>query len=271
MSLTATMTSPISVNGVTIDESQIAAEMQNHPADTPSEARTEATRALVVRELLLQEARRLGYTPDPRELAEGKRETGEDSLIRQLLDDELDLPEADEATCRHYYENNRQRFRSADLYEAAHIFFPADPEDAAARGEADEQAKAVIAVLDEAPARFAELARAHSACPSAGDGGSLGQVVRGQTLPEFESFLDALEPGQICPVPVATRYGLHVVRLDRRQPGEQLPFEAVRERIAEYLRERVWHRAVAQYIRVLAGRADIRGFEMSGARSPLVQ
>lgn len=266
-----TSTAAVTVNGAAIDEAQIATEMQNHPAATPGEARTEATRALVVRELLLQEARRLGYAPDPRRLAEGKRESEDDSLIRQLLDDQLELPEADEATCRHYYENNRQRFRTADLYEAAHIFFPADPEDDAARREAESRAKATLAELTEAPARFAELARARSACPSAGDGGSLGRVTRGQTLPEFESFLDALEPGQLCPVPVATRYGLHVVRLDRRRPGEQLPFEAVHARIAAYLRERVWHRAVAQYLRVLAGRAEIRGFEMDGARSPLVQ
>ncbi|RDD63042.1 peptidylprolyl isomerase [Ferruginivarius sediminum] len=261
----------VTVNGVEIDEQQIATETQNHPSETLSEAREEATRALVVRELLLQEARRLNFAPDPQLLAEGKRETDEDSQIRQLLDDQLDLPTADEATCRHYYDNNRQRFQSPELYEAAHIFFPADPDDSAAREEAEERAKVTIAEIQDDPARFAELARARSACPSSKDGGSLGQVTRGQTVPEFETFLDSLEEGQLCPVPVPTRFGLHVVRLDRREPGQELPFEAVKERIAEYLRERVYRRAAAQYVRILAGQADIRGFEMDGAQSPLVQ
>lgn len=259
------------VNGTEIDEQEIAAETQNHPAETLSEARDEATRALVVRELLLQEARRLGFTPDPQPLGEGKRETDEDSLIRQLLDDQLELPEADEATCRHYYDNNQSRFRSPDLFEAAHIFFPAPPEDNEARAAAEEKAKVTITELQDDPGRFAELARARSACTSARDGGSLGQITRGQTVPEFETFLDNIEEGQICPVPVATRYGFHVVRLDRREPGRQLPFEAVKDKIAAYLRDRVWARAVAQYVSILAGRADIRGFEVEGARSPLVQ
>jgi peptidyl-prolyl cis-trans isomerase C len=261
----------ITVNGVEIPESAVASETQNHPAETPVAAREEAARALVVRELLLQEARRLEYRPDPAELGDGRRETDEESLIRQLLDCELETPEADEAACRRYYENNGRRFVSPALYEAAHIFFPAPPEDEAARAEARKRAEATIEELEQAPERFAALAKARSACSSAQDGGALGQVTRGQTAPELESFFDALEPGQISPVPVESRYGVHIVRLDDRQEGRRLPFEAVRDRIAEYLNQQVWQRAVSQYISILAGRAEIEGFEMPGATSPLVQ
>ncbi len=261
----------ITVNGTEIPESAVAAETQNHDAETMFQAREDAARALVVRELLLQEARRLDYAPRPRRLGEGKRETDEDSLVRQLLDDQLNLPEADEAACRRYYESNRARFQSPTLYEAAHIFFPAPPDAEDARREAKARAEATLEELGADPARFEALARARSACTSAQDGGRLGQVTRGQTAPEFESFLDTLEPGQLCPVPVETRYGVHVVRLDAREPGRQLPFEAVHARIAEYLGQQVWQRAVAQYIAILAGQARIEGFEIAGARSPLVQ
>lgn len=261
----------ITVNGVVIPQSSVASEMQNHPAETPAAAREEAARALVVRELLLQESRRLGYEPDPEDLGDGKRETDEESLIRQLLDSELDLPEADEAACRRYYENNGQRFFSPALYEAAHIFFPAPPDDEAARTGARKRAEATIAELAQDPGRFAALAKARSACSSAQEGGALGQITRGQTAPELESFFDALEPGQISPVPVESRYGLHVVRLDDRQEGRQLPFEAVCDRIAAYLNQQVWQRAAAQYVSILAGRAEIEGFEMPSAASPLVQ
>ncbi|SDF76139.1 peptidyl-prolyl cis-trans isomerase C [Limimonas halophila] len=261
----------ITVEGREISEEAIATETQNHPAETLSDARAQAAEALVVRELLLAEAERQGLVPEPQPLADGKRETDEDALIRQLLAREIAVPELDETMLRRYYDNNRGKFRTPDTYRAAHIFFPAPPGDTEVRTQAEIQANEAIAELQTEPDRFAELARARSHCTSASDGGDLGWVARGQTVSEFESFLDALEPGQLCPAPVPTRYGIHVVRLDDRRSGEDLAFEAVRERIAHYLRSQSWNRAVAQYISILAGRADIRGLDIAAASSPLVQ
>jgi peptidyl-prolyl cis-trans isomerase C len=264
---------PAFVNGVEISDYAINAELQYHPAGSVEEARQAATRALVVRELLLQTAAQRGIVqPDP--LGEGQadeRETDDEALIRTLIAREVSTPEPDEASCRRFYDQNLKRFRSADLFEAAHILFPADPEDAAATAQARQQAAAVLAQVLAAPQRFADLARELSACPSAARGGNLGQVTRGQTVPEFETFLFNLEPGQICPVPVKTRFGYHVLRLDRRIEGRQLPFEAVRDKIAGYLRDHVWRRAVSQYLQLLVGRAEIRGIALNGASTPLVQ
>ena len=134
-----------------------------------------------------------------------------------------------------------------------------------ATAQAKQQAAAALAQVLAAPQRFADLARELSACPSAAQGGNLGQITRGQTVPEFETFLFNLEPGQICPVPVKTRFGYHVLRLDRRIEGRQLPFEVVRDKIADYLREHVWRRAVSQYLQLLVGQAEIRGIELNGA------
>lgn len=119
--------------------------------------------------------------------------------------------------------------------------------------------------------RFKGLARGLSDCPSAGVGGRLGQVVWGDATPEFEAALAAMDAGQICREPVQIRYDAHVVRLDRRSTGQLLPFAQVRERIATSLEDSAWRRAVAQYVAVLAGAADIAGFDMPGAASPLVQ
>ncbi len=66
---------------------------------------------------------------------------------------------------------------------------------------------------------------------------------------------------------MATRYGLHIIRLDRKIEGRELPFELVAERIAEYLRESVTRRATAQYIARLVSRAEIRGIAMDGAEA----
>jgi peptidyl-prolyl cis-trans isomerase C len=90
-------------------------------------------------------------------------------------------------------------------------------------------------------------------------------------VPEFETFLFNIEEGQTCPVPVKTRFGYHVLRLDRRIEGRQLPFEVVRDKIADYLREHVWRHAISQYLQLLVGQAEIRGIELNGASTPLVQ
>jgi peptidyl-prolyl cis-trans isomerase C len=62
-----------------------------------------------------------------------------------------------------------------------------------------------------------------------------------------------------------------VLRLDRRIEGRQLPFEMVQQRIADYLQAASWQRALAQYIRVLAGQAEIAGIDLGGTETPLVQ
>jgi len=257
----------VKVNGVGIPRDLIAREVQHHPARTPSESLKAAARALVVRELLLQEARRLEIEADPLEDAEGRRETAEEAAVRALVDREVQTPTADAATCRRYYEQNRRQFRSADIYEAAHILFAARQADAEAYKQAHEAAEAALAVLREHPERFAELARENSACSSASQGGNLGQITEGQTTPEFEQILFELEPGSIGPKPVATRYGFHVVRLDRKIEGRVLPFDLVADRIADYLQENVQRRALAQYVARLATAATIEGIDLASAES----
>lgn len=249
----------IHVNGSVISEAAIIAEVQNHPAAEPDRAISEATEALIVRELLLQEARDLALEPMPETDASGRRETDEDALIRQLLEVEITVPVADEDACRRYFENNRERFRSAELYEAAHILFACDPEDADGYEKAVAAAKETIAAIEENPAAFGSIARERSDCTSGKSDGRLGQIARGDTVPEFETFLAGLEEGQLCPVPVKSRYGAHVLRLDKKVPGRNLPFDAVRERIAGYLQERSWRRAVSDYIDRLASYATIEG------------
>lgn len=261
----------IRVNDVKIAPAAVLAEAQNHPAETPEVALGEAAAALAVRELLLQEARNETISEAPQADDKGRSETEEDALIRGLLERNVTVPEADEATCRRYFDNNSGRFRSLDLFEAAHILFSAAPEDVEAYEKATAEATQVIAVLQRDPGAFGGLARRLSACTSSQNEGRLGQVSRGDTVAEFETFLLNLEEGQLCSVPVRSRYGVHVLRLDRRIEGKQLPFEAVHKRIAEYLQTATWRRAVAQYIRVIAGRADIEGIELGGTTTPLVQ
>ncbi|MES2711718.1 MAG: peptidylprolyl isomerase [Pseudomonadota bacterium] len=253
----------ITVNGVAIPRAAIAQETQHHPASKPLDAMKAASAALVVRELLLQEARRLAIPIEPASDGEGRRETEEEALVRGLVEREVRTPVADEAACRRFHDQNRRRFRTPDLCEAWHILLPAKQPDGPALAEA------ILAHLAAEPGAFAALALAHSACPSGKVGGSLGQIGPGQTVPEFEEALARMAVGTVAAV--ETRYGVHVVALDRRIEGRDLPFELVRARIAEWMGEKVRRGAIRQYFSILAGRADIQGIDLDASTSPLVQ
>ncbi len=255
----------ISVNGIVIPRDAVAREIQNHAAARPLLAWQAAARALVIRELLLQEARRLAVEAVPMHDDAGRRETEEEALIRALIEREVVTPEPDEESCRRYYSQNRERFRSPAIFEVAHILFAADKRKPEAFAAAERAAEGVLAQLRVEPDRFAELARTHSACPSAAQGGNLGQLTTGQTTPEFEAALGTLSPGEVTATPVATRYGLHIIRLDRKIDGRELPFEAVAPEIADYLRQSVRCRAAAQFIARLVSQAKIHGIALEGA------
>ena len=257
----------VSVNGVAIPRDAIVREMQHHPAAKPIAAWQQAANALVVRELLLQRAQQLSLSPQPISDADGRRETDEEALIRGVVDYEVTVPEPDDATCRRYYAQNRARFRAPDIYEASHILFAAVPSDGEAYAQARADAAAVLATLQENPDAFAAMARAYSGCPSAAQGGNLGQLTKGQTTPEFERALLTLAPGELCAGPVETRYGFHVIRLERKHEGRELPYEVVAERIADYLRESVRRRADAQYVARLVSAAQITGLALDGAEA----
>lgn len=261
----------VSVNGTEIPAAAIAAEAQNHPSDNPEMAWAAAAEALTVKTLLLAEADRLGIAARVMKDAKGRELVPDDARIEALLDQEVKTPTADEANCQRYYDQNTVHFTSPDLVEASHILFAASREDEAAYAKAVADAERIIAEVKDNPESFANLAKTHSACPSAEQGGNLGQLGPGQTVSEFETFLFNLEAGQLCPVPVKTRYGAHVLQLGRKVSGETLPFEAVRAKIADYLEEASWRRAVAQYIGILAGQAELQGIDLLSHDSPLVQ
>jgi peptidyl-prolyl cis-trans isomerase C len=253
---------PVFVNGTEISAERIAAEAQNHPApkEKPGLAWQAAARALALREVMLQEARLRGLTADPAEIAPGQIETEDEALIRQLCDVAITPAPADDATLRAIYDANPDRFRAPALYEAAHILFPMSADKAAMRAHAD----AVLAELRANPRRFGEMARTHSACSSKDNGGLLGQLSAGDTVPEFEAALDQLAEGQISD-PVETRFGLHLIRLDARARGDVLPFAAVLPRLRDAHAKAAWARAAAQLAQDLLSKATIDGIRLQAA------
>jgi peptidyl-prolyl cis-trans isomerase C len=257
----------IKLNGVVLPPHMIAAEAQHHPSQTPAAAFQAAARALIIRTLLLEEARRDAIAAEPQFVAPGKRELDDEARIRALMEARIPVTEPGEDQCRAFYDANPTRFRSPDLYEASHILFLAHPHDVQAYAGAVARAEAVIAELGRSPGRFEAIARERSECDSRANGGRLGQIVPGETVPEFEKVLQGLEEGQISPTPVRSRFGAHILKLDARANGETLPFTYVREQIESYLAERQWRRDVAAYIERLVNQAQIEGVDMVPANS----
>ncbi|SFW12742.1 peptidylprolyl isomerase [Pseudomonas sp. NFACC04-2] len=255
----------ISVNGVSITPQAMALELQYHPADSREDAVYQAARALVIRQLLQQRIAELGLA-----LQVGAGENEEEAATRLLLEREVQVPQCDEATGLRYYESNRARFHSAPLLAVRHILLECAPDDAEARSLAHVQAELLLERLDQFPGSFAELALKYSACPSKAQGGSLGQISKGQTVPELERQLFTL-PAGLAGKPLESRYGWHVISIDQRIDGQPLPYEAVATAIHTQLQQGVWQKALVQYLQTLIGAADIRGIHLQGADSPLVQ
>lgn len=261
--MNAPLLSEVVVNGEVIAPAQIAAEAQMHPAPPgkPGLAWRAAARALAIRALLLQEARRRGLSPEPLELAPGQVETEDEALIRALIEAETELPGEDEI--RAVWARDPGRFRSAPLWEVSHILVACDPADAPAREAARARAEALAARVSETPGDFARIAKAESDCPSRSEGGALGQLGPGDTVPEFEAALRKLVEGEVTPAPVLTRHGWHVIRLDAAAPGRELPYTAARPRLAEAMAKAAWARAGQRLMRTLAVAADLRGVDLS--------
>ena len=62
---------------------------------------------------------------------------------------------------------------------------------------------------------FAELAKAHSKCPSGARGGDLGEFGPGQMVPEFDKVVFSEKVG-IPHGPVKTDFGFHIVEITSR-------------------------------------------------------
>ena len=242
----------ITVNGVAISAASIRAEMQHHPAPSPEMAEYSAKLALVAKELMLQEAARLDI-----------RDADEEQRLETLLAREVPVAAPDEEQCRRFFEANRPRFRAGDLFEASHILCAAPPDDREARAAAQLRATELLNELQQGAA-FASLAERASDCPSKEAGGNLGQIQLGQTVPEFEQALLAMEEQQTSSAPLESRFGFHLIHLHKKVLGEALEYPQVQAQIARHLHEQMQHQAMSKYLSGLAQRADIQGLELAG-------
>ena len=257
--------SEVRVNGVEITPEAIAQEIQHHPAPDAETAWTEAARALAVKELLLQEARRLGLKAEPEQDDAGRSEAEDDALVRSLLELEVAPFHPGEDECRRFYDAYQERFRTPDLFEAAHILIEPEEGDEAGWAAAEKKARHISEQIGNGAAAFARAAQAHSGCASAQQDGSLGQVRRGELVGSIQQELESLGDGETGREPIRSRFGWHLLRLHRRIPGRTIPFEMARSKIVDTLEARSWSVESARYVARLAARGSVEGVLIEGA------
>lgn len=142
-----------------------------------------------------------------------------------------------EQEAKAFYDNNPETFTMPEQVRASHILIMVDQKAAEAdkqkaRAKADELLKQVKAGAD-----FAQLAKDNSGCPSSKQGGDLGFFGKGQMVKPFEDAAWALKPGEVSGV-VETQFGYHIIKLTEKRAKDKMPFDALKARIEESLKQR---------------------------------
>lgn len=222
-------------------------------------------------ELLRQRAQALGLLPaDDPAPREGAVSEAASAAIEALLAQELAGPEPDEAACRRHYEANAKHFAQGERLQLRHILFAVTP--GVDVGLLRQRAEGhLIELRASDTAAFTAAARALSNCPSGADGGHLGWLAAADCAPEFARELFGRSEIGVLPQLVHSRFGLHIVAVDAREPGRLPAFEQVRDAVAQQMRQRHQVSSLRQYLQTLAGDARLQGVVLQQATSPLVQ
>jgi peptidyl-prolyl cis-trans isomerase D len=204
-------------------------------------------------------------------------------LTRQQAEKEAQVTRED---LQRYYDEHREAYRVPEQAEVRHILVrtppapiaPEDTDQAAHQKAVAEHEQAVAAARTKAEdilrqvragASFEQLARKHSDDPgSAEEGGLLGTIERGQTVPEFERAAFTLEPGEVSDL-VQTSFGFHIIRVENRETARIRPLEEVQERIEPAVRAEKVERFLDDRARILETQARATGLEDTAKRNNL--
>ena len=179
---------------------------------------------LINRRLFLMDALRNMYEREPA-FKEQMARLKEDLLTSYAMQKALEKVAVTEEDAKAYYEENREKFVAGMIFNASHILV-----------DSEEKAKDLLAKIKAGEVTFEAAAAEHSSCPSGKNGGGLGDFGSGQMVPEFENACAAMEVGQISE-PVQTQFGYHLILLNKKEDGGEMPFDEIKDNLMNALRE----------------------------------
>jgi len=211
-----------SVNGVDITlghmilaHATLPEQYQALPADVLFEG--------ILDQLIQQSMLAQSHGPDVSNAIELALENERRSLLAASVLDQVLQSAASETEIQQVYDADYSNAKGGSEYNASHILV-----------DTKEEADAIVAALQEG-ADFAETAKEKSTGPSGPGGGSLGWFGTGRMVPEFETAVVALTPGEISD-PVQTQFGWHVIKLNQTRQLDAPTLDQVRAEIADTLR-----------------------------------
>jgi foldase protein PrsA len=172
-----------------------------------------------------------------------------ESLRERLLIDDMKAAVTKDVTVtddevKAYYDNHKADYTKPEVRDARHILispFPTAAGGGAAITATESDWEAAKAEAEKVRgeiqngADFGAEARKYSDDAATRDsGGELGNIVRGQTVPEFEQAVFSLKKGELSQ-PVKTEYGYHLIQVTDITPEAQLPYDQVKEKIRSSL------------------------------------
>jgi peptidyl-prolyl cis-trans isomerase C len=213
------------VNGKAVPMSRVdALSQQLSRAGRPvsPEMMGELKKAVIDRELFMQEAQKLGLD-NSEEFKTQMEFTREAILIRELISNYQKTNPVTDAEIQAEYD----KFAAANSgkeYRARHILV-----------EKEAQAKAIIASIKKG-AKFEDIAKKQSKDPGSGaKGGDLDWANAGNYVKEFSEAMVKLTKGKMTETPVQSQFGYHIIRLDDVRDAQLPKLDDVKQQIVQQL------------------------------------
>lgn len=178
-------------------------------------------------------------------------------------------PQITDAEVQAYYNQHQDEYKVQDQVKVRHILIAvpqgADAKtDAAAKAKADDLLKQI-----KSGGNFAELAKKNSDDPGSKDqGGELGWLDRGKTVPEFDKTAFSLAPGQTSGV-IKTQFGYHILQVEDKKTAHERPLAEVKPEIVPVLEQQKAGAAEQTFASQLADAAKKEGLDKAAAAKGL--
>jgi parvulin-like peptidyl-prolyl isomerase len=145
---------------------------------------------------------------------------------------------------RERYDREKERYRLPERARLREIIV-IKPEDPSKTEAARQRATALAA--EARTGDFAKLATTSSDSGTKAKGGDLGEVSRGELLPDLDKAVFNATAGTVLG-PIETKSGWHILKVETRLPSEVPAFESVKDRLRKDASEDAWQRDYKAYI-----------------------
>jgi peptidyl-prolyl cis-trans isomerase D len=165
-----------------------------------------------------------------------------------------------------YYDQHRDQYRTPEQVKVSHILIktplPGPDGKVDEKGATDAQHRAEDLLKQiRGGAKFEDLAKKYSEDPgSAKEGGSLGWIGKGRTVPEFEKAAFSLPKGQMSDL-VKSSYGFHIIRVDDKQDAHMKTLDEVKDQIEPVLKQQKGQQLAQKQAEVLLSQARAEGLD----------